>query len=574
MSNPLVITQKKEQGRVDVNLGSLNGGLWLDLPPEDAPPQAWTDGYDFIVNDKYATRPRLGRKLLVNLTEDANLSSDFPTDERVYGLWQHRTHVSGANDSLLAVVGDQVARYDGTNWGWLGGGTPFTFANAGRAMFTQMGDLTDEYTIICVEGDKPLSVKQDGAYSQIDTSTGLALELRPKFCTKYISRLVLAGDDNNGTWVYLSDIADPNGWTTSAPSVVSDCQGFTIGDQDGDKIVGLVVKFGMLFIIKERSIWYLNGRSADDPSDWEIQQFTSQVGGAEGCGYTIADLGSDVLYASHDGDFRTLRDTQNTGLYATNSVSAKQIKDYLSGFSYDGAASALDKKRGWYLLAMNTGAANQNNGYVIYDYGKRVPNEDGASPGLWYRAAIQEEYQSGSGVWSYVTGRSCFAEADILGNTEDVISGGYAGCIFEEFGQTDEAKETEEASLEDLKIRAWLIGKHHTLEGYSQFDMYAVRALVSFDGSPSGSYFNIGAVIDPDERDLTVSHGVEWNTSYGTPGIWDASNWDEALWDVVPKSMATKPINQNGRTFAPYVEAYGATAEFRKFFVALRPGRT
>lgn len=572
MSKRLSVTIPRESSaRVEVPLGSLNGGLWCDLPPQDIPQQGWTDGYDFVVNELYRVKTRRGRMLLANLSEDTNLTAGFPSDTRIYGMHQHRS--GQTNDSLLAVIGDQIARYNGSVWAWLGGGSPITFDGAGIPTFVQIGDGTDEYSIVCVAGTKPLAVKHDGTYSWIDTAAGVTVTVEPRWCANYIDRLWLTGHDSYGTWLYCSDIGDPVGWTTSSPSVSSDAQAFDIGWTDGDNIVGLAVKFGMLFIFKERSIWYLNAYTSDTPGEWEIKCFNPAVGGVAGTGYTVQDVGPDVIYASHDGDFRTLKDTDKSGLFSTSSLSSKQLKTYLAGFVYDDCCSILDKEHGWYLLATQDLGDSKHSGFILYDYAKKTTDAQGQeSPGLWYRFAAMTAW-NGVDAFVQVNARSCFVETDLFGATDEILSGGYAGCLFREFGQVSEAKETAEASPENVTIRGWVMGKHIILEDYAEFDLYTVSAVVQFGSNPTDSYMQLGAMLDPDERNEVRVNTVTYDDSYGVPFIWDVTNWDEGYWDATMNSLADSAIDGKARTFAVYVSTYGSDMTLYKVFAALRPGR-
>jgi len=572
-TGPVVSRAREGLARMDMRLGSLNGGLWCDMPRQDIPESGWTDGYDFIVNQGYEVAVRQGRKLINNLTEDEDLAADFPVVEQIHGMHHHRSCAS--NDSLLAIIGNQIARYNGSVWAWLydSEDPPVirSFAVEGRPVFSQMGDGTDEFSSVCIHGNQPLLVKTDGTNDWIDTSPGVTVTVEPRWSQTYIRRLWLAGDDATGTWIYCSDIADPAGWT--AGSTADLCQAFNVGEDDGQRIVGLAVKFGYLFIFKERSIWYLDAYAADAPEDWAIKCFNPAVGGCEGCGYTIQDVGTDVIFASHNGDFRTLRDTDKTGLFATTTLSSRRLHTHLSTFEYDASASILDRDKGWYLLAAKTPSDMRNSGYMIYDYGKQTDSVEGGSPGLWYRIAPMMAWNEVGQVYDQLNARSCFCETNMFGADWEVLSGGYEGCIFREFGQIDEAKETAEAALEDVPIFAWLTGKHITLPEGENFDLLSLQMLVLFDANPYGSYVQLGAMLDPDERNQTVVNAVRYEDSYGVPLIWDEANWDEGFWDATTNVMAKSDIDANGHTFMPFIGAYGASLTIFKVSATLRPGR-
>lgn len=572
MGDRITVTAPRETtGRTEVPLGSLNGGLWCDLPPQDIPAQGWTDGYDFVVDELHRVKTRRGRFLLSNLTEDANLTANFPSDERIYGMHQHRS--SKTTDSFLAVIGDQIARYNGSVWAWLGGGSPITFDGVGIPTFTQIGDGTDEYTFVCVHGTKPLAVKQDGTYQWLSTSggTGMVIDVEPRWCANYINRVWFTGHDSYGTWLYCSEPGGPLGWDSG--SGAAGCQAFDIGWTDGDRIVGIAVKFGLLFIFKEHSIWYLNAYAADDPGDWEIKCFNPAIGGTGGCGYTVQDIGTDILYMSSDGDFRTLKDTDKTGLFDTASLSSKQLKSFLSHYTFIDACSILDRSRGWYLLVAQDVGDSTHSMFVIYDYAKKTGGEAGqGNPGLWYRVADMQEWNAVD-AFEQVNARSCFVETNMFGTQYEVLSGGYEGCLFREWGQIDEAKETAEASPVNVKIRGWLVGKHIILDDYIEFDLYSISALVEFGSNPTGSYVQLGAVLDPDEANETRVNVVTYDDTFGVPFIWNETNWDEGYWDATANCLADSAIDGRARTFAVYASSYGSDVTLYKMFAALRSGR-
>jgi len=326
-----------------------------------------------------------------------------------------------------------------------------------------------------------------------------------------------------------------------------------------------VSKFGYLFVIKERSIWFINAQNPD-PDAWEARRFQSGVGGVLGCGYTLQDIGTDVLFMSSNGNLQTLGDTERSGLYETRSLSAKQIRSYLRDLNYEEAASIIDYDRGWYILSAKQSGRNTNNVMVIYDFAKKMETPQGARPGNWYRAA---EVYSGTTLDS-ISSRSCFATSRLLNNgIPTVVSGGATGRIFKENAGTKEELDDDETT----NIKGWYVGRHMSLEDNAEFRLSHIHAAIIFNGQPVDSYVAVGAIVDPVEKFLSKVVHVDMLSAYDFPFYWNITNWNEGYWNMTSDAMSEAVIELRGRTFAAYVVMYGADAELYKMYATLEPGR-
>ena len=564
-----LVVKEEVAARTRISLGTPNAGLWLDMPPEDIPLGGWSSGFDFIVTTDNRTRPRKGRASV----------SDIGVDKQVLALTELRTP-HATNRVFAFMEDDDFYYYNGASWtddttavntmldAYVGSAT---LADS-TWQFIQMGDGVDEYMICCSEDNYAFAIKMTastGVYSYIEIDTtafySAGNELTPKWCAEYMGRSWFGGDPTYPTSIFCSDSGDPVTFSVSSPDPLpKDCQELLVGDRDGDHVVGIVAKFGLLFIIKERSIWYLNAQAAD-PANWEMRRFASGIGGVLGCGYTIQDLGPDALFMSNNGNLLTLKDTERYGQFNTNSLSAGQLQTYLSELEYTKAASVIDSSRGWYILSAAHTGKEKNGATVVYDFGKAEQLAEGRRPGNWYRFA--QVLQSNVSV----NARPCYAKCTLFTNgVNTVMSGGHLGHVFKEFSQTKE--ELDDGT--EYKIRAWYIGKYISDEQLTEFRLTHMQAAMVFYGQPTDAYVALGAVVDPVEFNLVSLLRVDAISDYDTPFFWNITNWNEGYWNVSSDSMSEAPVNIRGRTFAAYVVMYGSDAELSKMYATLEPGRT
>jgi hypothetical protein len=126
----------------------------------------------------------------------------------------------------------------------------------------------------------------------------------PAFGEIYANRLVVAGDENNPSVVYLSELENPENFSPSLAEGVSDASpgAIQISPGDGEKITGLKTLYlpvesrEILLVFKERSTYMLTGNSADT---FSIEKLSGEFGAVSH--NSIATVGNDVLFLSEEG---------------------------------------------------------------------------------------------------------------------------------------------------------------------------------------------------------------------------------------------------------------------------------
>lgn len=556
------IARAKDQLIQTVSLGTPNLGLFLDLPEDEVPLAGWSDGYNYVVNSNYRVTPRLGRELLFDL--DAELE-DMPSDTRTYGIHELRSAIPAGADRLYIFIGNKIAVYNGATWAWVTLPSGYTIT-PGRWQFCQFGDATTEYLVCCSEGNDMLYIDHMGVATCPDTTDFYAANLQPKWCTVYQGRIWIGGDPLYPTSIF-SSYAGSASWTFGGTPSDADPLEMIIGWRDGEPINGIFAKHGILFIIKENSVWFVDATDAAQ-LNWFNRKIRSGIGGGVGCGYSVRDVGGDVLYMSRNGDLRTLYDTDRAGLYDSTSLSMGQIRTYLRGFWYDECDSVVDQRNGWYLLSAAPNTVDRNNLFTIFDFGKKT--EDGRGP--WYRVAPMNFYDDVATATFTENSRACFGESWLLSadSSSIVISGGYTGYIYKEFAQTEEDLDNGGT----VKILSWITGSHIHQEDFTDSEMLEVYAFAHFGGAPVGSSLSIGAIIDPLQAKIKRLVDVALTGDYADVMYWGITNWGAGRWGVSADEPIVIPIHESGKTFAFHVLSYGSRAELYRTFLTFRARRT
>lgn len=579
---------KENVRRQTISLGTLNGGLWLDLPPSDIPKSGWTAGYNFVVGPDYLATPYLGRELLLDISTDEVLSLSLPDDLTVYGIGENTT-VTGT-PLLYVFIGDQIAVSDGSGWAWVdltavtngpgGGVCGYTIEEVGYWTFTMMGETaldgsTDEYLICTCPGNKILCFNNDGtAFTPDTTDFYTGTDLKPGWSVVYKGRLWIGGDPTYPESIFGSVSATPSEWgdvlEDGEPTAASS-QEVLIGNRDGDPIVAGVSKFGQLFVIKSRSVWYLNA-AEPDPINWSTDKFNA-IGGTPNCRLTIQDIGSDVIYMSYSGHLRSLIDTERSGMYDTSSMSSGQVRSWLRLAATTSAASCLGIENGWYLLALPATADAVHSMYAIYDFAKKTSD----SPGLWYRIApIYKSVTEGEETTNvHANVRSCFGRSTIFSGSspEVVLSGDNYGRVYKEFRKTMETLFDDTGTDTTGDIIAWATGVHINKEDYTDLHILTISGLVKFGGAPSSTEVKLGVVVDPMVKSIATARRVSLEGTYTDASIWGTAKWKTMVWGSSPNTVAEANIGARGKAFAAYMYAKNAVVSISRLFVSLEEGR-
>lgn len=107
------------------------------------------------------------------------------------------------------------------------------------------------------------------------------------------NRLFLAGELENPSWLYYSNLGDETKWKdpeTNIPNVIE------VATNDGTKITGLAPQLGEVVIFKNKTMWKLVGTS---PTDWQLVR----VSGETGCiaPKTIAVIDDQLIFLTERG---------------------------------------------------------------------------------------------------------------------------------------------------------------------------------------------------------------------------------------------------------------------------------
>jgi hypothetical protein len=556
------IALSKESQIQTISLGTPNLGLFLDIPSDEVPLGGWSDGYGFVVNSNYRTTPVRGRERLFELSDELE---DMPEDTQIYGLYELRSALGV--DRLYVFIGNKIAVYNGATWAWVTLPDGYSFV-PGRWQCCQFGNSTTEYLVCCSEGNEMLYIDHTGTATCPDTSVFYETNLAPKWCAVYQGRVWIGGDAAFPTSIFASDAGGVT-WTVNDPEETSDCQELIVGWRDGEPVNGIFSKHGILFLVKENSVWYLDG-TEPDPINWSTRKIRSGIGGGTGCGYSIQDIGSGALYMAPNGDLRTLYDTDKAGLYDSVSLSAGQIRAYLRSFWYDECSSIVDHRNGWYLISAAPNSTGRNTLFAIFDFSKRT--ESGRGP--WYRVAPMEYYDVVEETSFTENSRACFGESLVLSpdSSPVVISGGYNGAIYKEFAKTAEDLDNGETA----PIRAWFTGPHIHQEDFTEVEVREIKGFASFGSTPSGASLYVGAIIDPLENNLKRLLLVDLVVDHSVTAYWgNGSTWGSGkIWGAKASAPVDVPVSTVGRTFALHVISYGSQVEIFRLYVTLRTRRT
>lgn len=575
----MIIPITKETGVRQVSLGVLNGGLFLDTTPDAIPPNGWTDGYDMVVSPRGHAVPRHGRTVVVDLADEFD---PLPATKTIYAIGENRDYTQG--EFLYVFIGNKCAWYNGATWAWLQEGGDATFAE-GRWDFTRVlgfAAATEHQYLACANDEEELMfIDETGTVTRPDTSsisTKIANpyghQLEPKWGVLYKNRLFISGDTRHPSSLFCSVAGNPNAWDIVLPTGTDmDAQEFKVGFSREEPITGLYVYRGLLFIFKQSSIWYLDGTSGV-PSNWTIRQFSGRLGCLSG--YTIQDIGNDVVYVSNEMKLRSLAGTEKFGDIDMSAVSAGRIDSYLGMFRYGLSASTVDPVNGWYVLSMSNDPTERADGMVIYDYGRAlgVDPRGMPMPGPWYRVAPMRAW-SGSAMVQQ-NGRSCFCRSRALSATpgeEILVSGGYDSKIYSEFTQVAQ----EDCDDDTTRIvSGWVNGVHITMPDGTKSRIHKLSAVMRFLQAPVGGaenqYAVLGAIIDPIVKGYLRFKQLNPSELLGYAFYWGVSKWDQCKWDVSADRMVEATISERGYTFCVHLAATGLDIEIHQIFVTIEEG--
>lgn len=562
-----IATSKENVRHQRVSLGTLNGGLWLDMPPTDIPPNGWSDGYNWVVGTDYNLRPFLGRELLADLTDSTTTGAPFhaalPTDLTIYGVAEHR-----GTGHVFVFIGDQIAMTDGSGWEWITLPSGYTI-DPDWWTFSMVGEpeagvpLGQSFLVCTSPSNAMLFINKSNVVLKIDTTDFYGVHLCPAWSCTYKGRLWIGGDPTYADSIFGSFSGAPTEWFPGEEASTGDPQELKIGLWDGDPVRAGISKWGHLFIIKARSVWTLNAADPN-PDNWQVDKFTA-VGGTPNCRLTIQDIGPDVIYQSYSGNFCSLMDTEKSGLFDSTSITARQIRSWMNACNTDTGASIVDDANGWYLVALPATVDGQHVNYAIYDFAKRTPQ----TPGLWYRVApISKTIDD---VVVVANARSCFGRSVTLSatNADVVVSGDYNGRLYYEFQQYTEDLCDDSSG----DIFSWIVGPHMVKDDYTCMHVLAISAIMKLEAVPTTQTLRLGAIMNPDTTGLTLTNPVGTEADFTGAAIFDVSTFDDCYFDTQLSVEAEAVVNGRGECVATYISATNAPVVVSRLFMSYEEGR-
>jgi len=200
-----------------------------------------------------------------------------PELRKVLGL--HRFYRQGKPPQLLAAFDDAVFLFQDETWIVIGE----NFQENLRWRFE-----TFRGTVFVANGlDRIHTWTGEGILQPVGAGDQSAPHA--KYLKAHLGRIFAAGDPNNPNTVFFSDFISNSRFDKLLDFVDLD-------EWKGDKITGLQILGGNLFIVKENSIWQLAGRTPE-----QFQLF--RIPGAKGCiaPDSLVNTESSLIYLSNDG---------------------------------------------------------------------------------------------------------------------------------------------------------------------------------------------------------------------------------------------------------------------------------
>jgi hypothetical protein len=211
----------------------------------------------------------------------------------------------------------------------------------------------------------PVLLKYDSGLGTYPLTAWDPAEPNFSMSTVYKNRLWVAGDADNPSRLYYSDLNDPTAGYAA--------QFIDVDPDDGSNITALHVYKETLFIFKGTRKGSIHRLSGSTPSTFALTPFSKTIGCAGP--NAVVDFGDDVLFADTDGNLRTLVTTQNYGDFKT-SVITDPIHDYLADLipvtelKHIHMSADVDQARVWVQLP--TGPSQDNRISLVVDYREGV----------------------------------------------------------------------------------------------------------------------------------------------------------------------------------------------------------
>lgn len=297
-------------------------------------------------------------------------------------------------------------------------------------------------------------------------------------------RMFAIGDPQNPNYLYFSEPGEPNNF--KAASIVKAVS------NDDDGIVGLYLFHESLLAFKKRRVYAWSGW--DPTTDVRFDELDADWGTSAPLSVVKADnyllyLGDDAimaLYGNDAGNINSMRVSPG-------------ITEILKGLTNKDKAVGIYHKGRYYLSCCDDGTGINNLvlvGYVDMIY--QSPSE--------YNNSITMPFTVFRG-WSVA---SWYIDGE-----DDLYFGGYNGYVYKALtGLSDDGQPIE------VKVT-------HRLNLGDSFRIKKLKSILLLGKQFEAQETNIKVYLTMSNK--TISFDVRFNDG----GIWDVSDWDDALWDYV-----------------------------------------
>ncbi|MGE0200347.1 MAG: hypothetical protein AB7P76_05195 [Candidatus Melainabacteria bacterium] len=257
-------------------------------------------------------------------------------------------------------------------WVFEPGLSGFTQIHAGLTSNQRMNFVTMNGRLIGCNGvDTP--IRWDGT-GNVETLDGWPPEVPgvtpgyPGISALFNNRLVFAGDTQNPSLLYLSELETPENFTPDTGATSAGA--IQVSPGDGERITGLKSLFlpieneEVLIIFKENTTYMLTGHDADT---FNLQRLSQEFGAVNH--HSIVVVGNELMFLSREG-VTTLSTATLQGNLTTGFISDKIRRrfDRLNPESLNEsfAIHLRNRQEVWWFVP--DGSAMENNRVLVYNY--------------------------------------------------------------------------------------------------------------------------------------------------------------------------------------------------------------
>ncbi len=204
--------------------------------------------------------------------------------------------------------------------------------------------------------------------------TGLSVG-KPSFGAVYANRLVVAGDSDNPSMLYISELENPERFTPESIPTDASAGAIQVSPGDGQHITGLKTLYlplenqEVLLVFKEFSTYMLTGTTA---SEFTISQISSEFDAVNH--NSIVLVGNDVMFLSAEG-ITSLSTATLQGNLTTQFVSRNlqpQI-NRLNSYQLHHSVAIHLRHRNEVWWCVPDGGNTQNQRILVMNYGENKP---------------------------------------------------------------------------------------------------------------------------------------------------------------------------------------------------------